>query len=66
MLRKALENSNIPNIYAEKNLTNLSKKLGITISNIYTIKNLEYKACIICQLEMLYNHAIMIQLKIIR
>ena len=58
MLRKALEKSNIPYIYAEKNLTNLSKKLGITISNIYTIKNLEYKACIICQLEMLYNHAI--------
>ena len=58
MLRKALENANIPYIYAEENLTNISKKVGITISNIYTIKNLEYKACIICQLEMLYNHTI--------
>lgn len=58
MLRKALENANIPYIYAEENLTNISKKVGITISNIYTIKNLEYKACIVCQLEMLYNHTI--------
>ena len=58
MLRKALENANIPYIYAEENLTNISKKVGITTSNIYTIKNLEYKACIICQLEMLYNHTI--------
>ena len=58
MLRKALEKANIPYIYAEENLTNISKKVGITISNIYTIKNLEYKACVICQLEMLYNHTI--------
>ena len=58
MLRKALEKANIPYIYAEENLTNISKKVGITISNIYTIKNLEYKACVICQLEMLYNHII--------
>ena len=58
MLRKALERSNIPYIYAEKDLTNFSKKLGVTISNIYTIKNLEYKACVICQLEMLYNQTI--------
>ena len=58
MLRKALEKANIPYIYGEENLTNISKKVGITISNIYTIKNLEYKACIICQLEMLYNHTI--------
>lgn len=58
MLRKALEKINIPYIYAEENLTNISKKVGITISNIYTIKNLEYKACVVCQLEMLYNHTI--------
>ena len=38
MLRKALENADIPYIYAEENLTHLSKKVGITISNIYTIK----------------------------
>ena len=58
MLKKALEDANIPYIYAEENLTSISKKVGVTISNIYTIKNLEYKACIVCQLEMLYNHTI--------
>lgn len=59
MLKKALEEANIPYIYAEENLNNLSKKIGVTISNIYTIKNLEYKAVIICELEMLYNHYIL-------
>lgn len=58
MLKKALEGAEIPYIYAEDNLTNISKKLGVTMSNIYTIKNLEYKAIIVCQLEMLYNHTI--------
>ncbi|MGL6105942.1 UvrD-helicase domain-containing protein [Romboutsia sp.] len=58
ILKKALEEAKIPYIYAEDNLTNLSKKVGVTISNIYTIKNLEYKAVIICELEMLYNHTI--------
>ncbi|HSQ87924.1 UvrD-helicase domain-containing protein [Romboutsia sp.] len=58
MLKKALEEAGIPYIYAEENLTNISKKLGVTISNIYTIKNLEYKALIVCELEMLYNHTI--------
>ena len=58
MLKKALEDAKIPYIYAEDNLTNLSKKVGVTISNIYNIKSLEYKAGIICELEMLYNHKI--------
>lgn len=59
MLKKALEESEIPYIYAEDNLTNISKKIGVTMSNIYTIKGLEYKAIIVCELEMLYNHKIM-------
>lgn len=58
LLKKALEEAQIPFIYAEDNLTNLSKKIGVTISNIYTIKNLEYKAAVVCELEMLYNHTI--------
>lgn len=58
MLRKALDEANIAYICAEENLTNISKKTGTTISNIYTIKNLEYKAVIVCELEMLYNHTI--------
>ncbi|GAA0227998.1 UvrD-helicase domain-containing protein [Metaclostridioides mangenotii] len=58
MLKKAFESTNIPYIYADENLTNLSKKMGVTLSNIYTIKSLEYKAVIVCELEMLYNQTI--------
>lgn len=58
ILKKALEEADIPYIYAEENLTNISKKTGVTISNIYNMKNLDYSALIICELEMLYNHTI--------
>ncbi|RDY24729.1 DNA helicase [Romboutsia maritimum] len=58
MLRRALEESEIPYVLAEDDLTNITKKNGVTISNIYTIKNLEYKAIVLCELEMLYNHKI--------
>lgn len=54
-----MEESEIPYICAEDNLTNIIKKIGVTMSNIYTIKGLEYKAIIVCELEMLYNHKIM-------
>lgn len=58
ILRKALEEAKIPYMVAEDEITNITKKLGITISNIYGIKNLEYKAVIFCELEMLYNQTI--------
>lgn len=58
MLKKDLEENDIPYIYGDDELTNISKKAGVTISNIYSIKNLEYKAIIFCELEMLYNHSI--------
>ena len=58
ILRKALEEAKIPYMVAEDEITNITKKVGITISNIYGIKNLEYKAVIFCELEMLYNQAI--------
>lgn len=58
LIRKALEEREIEYIYAEDTLTNLSKKSGVTISNIFSIKNLEYKAIIFCELEMLYNQTI--------
>ncbi|SHK31052.1 UvrD-helicase domain-containing protein [Tepidibacter formicigenes] len=58
ILRKALEESNIPYIYSNDELTNLSNKMGVTISNIYAINNLEYKAVIFCQIEMLYSHGL--------
>ncbi|MGM9532072.1 DEAD/DEAH box helicase family protein [Intestinibacter sp.] len=58
ILRKALEEAKIPYMIAEDEITKLTKKVGITISNIYGIKNLEYKAVIFCELEMLYNQTI--------
>lgn len=58
MLKKDLEENDIPYVYGDDELTNISKKAGVTISNIYSIKNLEYKAIIFCELEMLYNHSI--------
>jgi AAA domain len=58
MFRKNLEENNIPYVCADEDITNLSYKSGVTISNIYTINNLQYKAVILCELEMLYNHMI--------
>lgn len=58
MLKKDLEENEIPYVYGDDELTNISKKMGVTMSNIYSIKNLEYKAVIFCELEMLYNHGI--------
>ena len=58
ILRKALEEAKIPYMMAEDEITKITKKIGITISNIYGIRNLEYKAVIFCELEMLYNQTI--------
>ena len=58
LLRKALEDVNIPYIIGDDNLTKHAKRSGVTISNLYFIKNLEYKAVVFCELEMLYNQTI--------
>ena len=58
MLRKSLEDADIPYMYADDTVTNLTPKTGVTISNIYSIKSLSYKAIIICELEMLYNQKV--------
>ena len=42
----------------DENLTKHAKRSGITISNLYFIKNLEFKAVVFCELEMLYNQTI--------
>lgn len=55
MLRKALENADIPYVYADQYMTSITKKDGVTISNIYSVKSLSYKVVILCELEMLYN-----------
>ncbi len=58
ILKKALDDANIPYIVGEDDLTKYGKRSGVTISNLYFIKNLEYKAVLFCELEMLYNQTI--------
>lgn len=58
MLRKSLEEAGIAYTMADDTITLVSPKNGVTVSNIYSIKSLSYKAVIICELEMLYNHSI--------
>jgi len=58
LLRKALDDVSIPYVVGDDNLTKYGKKSGITISNLYFIKSLEYKAVVFCELEMLYNQTI--------
>ncbi|MBP2027846.1 superfamily I DNA/RNA helicase [Acetoanaerobium pronyense] len=58
LLKKALDDADIPYISAHEEITNLNYKSGVTISNIYSINNLEYKAVILCELEMLFNHSL--------
>lgn len=58
ILRKALDDISIPYIIGDDNLTKHGKRTGITISNLYFIKSLEYKAVVFCELEMLYNQTI--------
>lgn len=55
LLKKALDDAEIPYISSHEEITNLNYKTGVTISNIYSINNLEYKAVILCELEMLFN-----------
>ena len=58
LLKKALDDASIPYIIGDENLTKHVKRNGITISNLYFIKSLEYKAVVFCELEMLYNQTI--------
>lgn len=55
LLKKALGDVSMPYIIGDDNLTKYEKRNGITLSNLYFIKNLEYKAVVFCELEMLYN-----------
>lgn len=60
LLRNALQQAEVPLIVAHEDITNLTYKNGVTISNIYSINNLEYKYVILCELEMLYSHSILL------
>lgn len=56
MLRKSLEDANIEYILPDEDITDITIKRGVTISNIYSVKTLSFKAVVVCELEMLYNH----------
>ena len=58
LLKMALEEAGIAFMIANEDFTNLTYKSGITISNIFSINNLEYKVVILCELEMLYAHSL--------
>ncbi|KXZ39831.1 UvrD/REP helicase N-terminal domain-containing protein [Alkalithermobacter thermoalcaliphilus JW-YL-7 = DSM 7308] len=58
ILRKALENNGIPYIYGTDELNSLEEKQGVTITNICFANNVEYRAVIFCEIEMLYDHKI--------
>lgn len=58
LLREALKKAQIPFIVAHEEITSLTYKSGITISNIFSVSNLEFRAVIVCELEMLYTHSL--------
>lgn len=58
MLRKELEDLNIPYIIASDEITSFTERQGITISNIFSARSVEYKAVIVCELEMLFNQKV--------
>ncbi len=58
LLKMALEEAGINFMIANEDFTNLTYKSGISISNIFSINNLEYKVVILCELEMLYAHGL--------
>lgn len=58
MLREILQKSEIPFIMAHEDISSLTYKSGVTISNIFSVNNLEFKTVILCELEMLYTHSL--------
>lgn len=58
ILREALQNAGIPFIMAREEMTSLSYANGVTISNIFSVSSAEFRAVILCELEMLYSHSL--------
>lgn len=58
ILKKALEEAKIPHNYGNEELTSLTGRIGVTISTIYSVKNLEFKAVVFCEIEMLFSHGL--------
>lgn len=53
IIKNDLEEHGIPFIIATDEMTNMSHKIGVTLSNVYNMFNLEYKVLIFCGIESL-------------
>lgn len=53
MIKNALEEMEIPFLIANDEMINMTHKIGVTLSNVYNIGNLEFKAVLFCETESL-------------
>lgn len=53
IMKSALEKKNVPFILSGNNMSNLTNKIGVTLSNIFNINNLEFKILLFCGIESL-------------
>ena len=58
IIRKILEENEIPYIFSDEELTNLTPRNGVTLSNIFSLNSTEFKALIFCEIEMLYSQGL--------
>lgn len=58
LLREALQREEIPFIVANEDMSSLTYKSGVTLSNIFSVGNLEFPAVILCEPEMLYSQSL--------
>lgn len=54
-LRMAMEEAGIPYLFAGDQMKNMTDKIGVTLSNVFNITNLEYKAVIFCEIETIFD-----------
>lgn len=58
LLREALQRAGIPFLVANEDMSGLTYKSGVTLSNIFSVGNLEFPAVILCEPEMIYGQSL--------
>ncbi|MGL5439210.1 MAG: hypothetical protein ACRDA4_02330 [Filifactoraceae bacterium] len=53
IVKNGLMKAGLPYIFASGQMSGLREKVGITLSNIYNVCNLEYKVIILCEIDSL-------------
>lgn len=56
IVKNGLTKAKLPYIFASGQMSVLREKIGITLSNIYNVCNLEYKIVIICEIDTLIEN----------